>query len=248
MNIFFEVKQFSLNHLPYKELRRTRHFYLSSHDKNAHFPCYDVSVRCVFEYNGATYRKLYRAFYVEAPQRNFANCKHAILYKSWVIETPYFSFSSKQENQKIKKQIKRALFSFLDELETTRILPLEEKNKPILSKAWIKKIYDDTYEIVFILKKQGGKYEAIVKYEPYVRNGIFAVDEFYKSAGFGLVSEIRPPSVYWRDHIMIQLAECIRKRSKYRMRYLGHFDTYRFSNFFIPSQYPLDNVKIEYEG
>jgi hypothetical protein len=247
MNISFELEEFSFGHKSYESIDTSEHFLMFFYNKNPIFPYYKISLRCVIEYNDIFFSKPYKAYYVEVPKRGFTRSEHSFVYKSWVIETPYLYFSSKQENKMMKKQIKTSLFSFLDHFETTLILPLEEKKKPILSKIWINKQGDNVYQVDFLLKNDGAKYCALVKYQTYMEPGKFVVGGLIKSTDDFYIKNMKPKGVYWRDHVMIQLIDSIRKRSKYRMRHLFHFNTYRFSRTFVPSSYPLDKVKIDYK-
>jgi len=246
MNVSFNLTTLSFDRKKYFSTWNSYPAFRNVVRRCEEFPYYHISFTCTIETDGTVFTKPYTAYYLEVPHEDFSYITPPIFYKSWLIETPYIFFSSKKENQQMKKILKRSLFSFLDEIEATKILPLEEKKKPIISKLWIDKKKENEYEVEFLLKNQNGRYKAEMVYKSYGDMPCFELKHLLHITGQNRCFSVSFPSVFWRDHITHQLVELIRKRSKYRMRHLLHFKTYFFSRTFVPSTYRIDQVKVFY--
>jgi len=244
MKINLNVKKIEFSHILVERelMKMVNSFDDIKYNYNDLIPRYYVPIDITITYEGVTFIKTYNCYYygMSFPYHK----KMHFIYKTWTVEQPYLSFPTLKENQKNKRKIKKALCTLLDEIEKKEIFELERKNIPFISKINITSIEAGFYHVEFHFSNFLGRYGCFVQgCEEYSWdiNTLLRYTKRKQKAVF------RPKSVFWEDHIFEQVVEIIRTKTKNRIRYVSWLDKQFKYEGFVPSHYPLGNVKITYK-
>jgi len=198
--------------------------------------CYHAITEGTFTYGGETFSKMYHCYYfAEVP-----NVKNAtFVHRNWRIHRPYLQFPTVQENQKCKRKIKKVLLQLLDALEE-RISSNEKKNIPIVSKMYISE-GEGHWMVKFNLRNQPGTFSCQIWNDQNKYWDMFFLSELKKGNHKCIV---KPKSLFWYDHILEQITELVRTKSKNRLKYFTCFTKKYYYKTFVKGNYRLEKVKL----
>jgi len=220
------------------EKKNDTYYKYSSWD-NTYYQC---TLKCHIETSDKSFDVTYIANYF-LNRRGISFKK--MIYKNWIIKTPYLYFEDVKEAKKIRKKLKKTLFQTLDSLEKNELKTFELEHAPIVKKAWIKK-NDSTYAIDFLLKNGKYRYRAIIKErtdEQMLHCNIYKITKDSETKRLRPLRHSAFKSAYYYDHLVRQAVDILRYHSKYRTRLLFLKDPF-FSKDFEPINYPYQQMKI----
>jgi len=228
------------------------HFRLdkTSYDAKEYFTSiyYTFLITASIAVEGRKYVKQYECrYYLELQPTVCDGWENAVVQdnKKIIYHKPGLRGMIGTSNKQYEPLILKKLFDYMETLQSI-ILEEEEKNKPIITDISFKKrdykdrIPDLDYEVIFTLK-DGKTYTTI--FSNY-KHDEFELLTTQRKLPNGKEKKFPQPTYYFYDHIYEQIFNLLMFYSSERIR-LVHTRKKRYvKHTFIPSQYPLETVKI----